>query len=386
MFKFISDFFNWLYEKVLNAFEKVQNFFGYDSQRQKNARKNIRREIEELERREAQEWQQQRVQNAQRVRLAEGLIRYLAPGLEFNSLGRPVAVFLRDRSRELKGEVLQRFQAEVLELCKKTLDSRIKSDAENKGSESFREHLQKLKKKLENHPITNLLTPSKDIKDALDEEEKGKIVKYLEEQCEKVIKRSDPYLDDLEKIGLLVIPRSLAERKNSDFLKIADNASYKNLGDEFLKKYLEAQVYNVILGHHDANANNTYHYAQEGTTCIIPPLLYYGNMVSAFNEYSQESSTHDEIKNIKSALGDEEFKKCVEEIMEDFESIRPGFDEKMSELCTKLQITEVDALKNKIDGNIKSIKEIAGISEQKQWANFAQQNNSRISTQQSMGA
>ena len=109
-------------------------------------------------------------------------------------------------------------------------------------------------------------------------------------------------------------------------------------------------------------------------------------MVSAFNEYSQESSTHDEIKNIKSALGDEEFKKCVEEIMEDFESIRPGFDEKMSELCTKLQITEVDALKNKIDGNIKSIKEIAGISEQKQWANFAQQNNSRISTQQSMGA
>ena len=72
--------------------------------------------------------------------------------------------------------------------------------------------------------------------------------------------------------------------------------------------------------------------------------------------------------------------------MQDFESKRSGFDGKMSELCTELQITDSAALNKLIDGNINSIKEIAGISEQKQWANFAQQNNSQISTQQSMGA
>jgi hypothetical protein len=355
MFKFIS-----------NAFEKVQNFFGYESSRQKEARENIRKELE------AQKWEQKE----KRGLLARWLMYHLiSPIKDFQTTpSSQINEVLHSKSTQLKEEVLQRFQAEVLELCKKTLDSHIKSDEDKHSSVSFRE------KNQDNHSITSLLTSGKNIKDALDEEEKGKIVKYLEEQCKKVkhwVPEHCSVRKDLKNIGLLPQP-GLAEWEESDLGKIANNAFYKGAGDEFLKKYLEAQVYNVILGEHYSNTWNTYAYVQKGTIYITPRLLAVYYIISAFDGYSQESDTYREIEKIKSALGDEEFKKWVSDIIRDFESKRPGFDAKMSKFCTKFEITNVDELKNQIDKNIKVIKEFAGIGEQKQWANFAQQNNSQI--------
>ena len=161
---------------------------------------------------------------------------------------------------------------------------------------------------------------------------------------------------------------------NSDIIKMF----YENLGNEVLKDYLKAQVYNVILGNNDAHGNNFKIFEENGKKFVVPFDFDYalkGHSKSA--KGFKGSKTHYEIENIKMALGDEEFKKCVEEIMKDFESKRPGFDEKMSELCTKLEIINVDALTNQIDKNIKVIKEFAGIG-QVSWVDEISQNNSSI--------